>query len=42
MYLRSETQVKIDYVIKAYEVLNLKGYKIIQLAKKIITLWAFC
>ena len=35
---RSETRVKIDYVEKALEVLNLKGYKIAQFAQKIISL----
>ena len=35
---RSKPQVKIDYVGKAYEVLNLKGHKIAQFCQKITSL----
>ena len=35
---RSETKVKIDYVGKAWEVLNMKGNKIAQLAQEICSL----
>ena len=45
---RSEMQVKIDFVRKAYEVLNCKGHKIAQLTQKVCSFhflnqyfWAF-